>query len=209
VDWKHLKNALNILQSQGCFDDLKLDFNEYEDDINMGDKELLSICRARSKTREDRKIICIFDRDNDSIVNKVSDNKNEFDYKFWGNNVYSFVIPLPSHRIDNPNISLEFYYSDDELKQKDSFGRRLFLGHEFNAKSSRHLEEPLVCRTPNKVGKTNAIIDDDVFDDEHTNVALSKADFAKYILNGEEGFTGFDVSEFKKIFDVINHIIAS
>lgn len=207
TDWKHLKSALIKLRNQGLFTNLEIEFNEYEDDIQMGHDQLYQLCVTRSKTKEDRKLICIFDRDNAGIINKVSDNSNEYNFRSWGNNVYSFVIPIPDHRKDNPSISIEFYYHDTEIKRKDSNGRRLYLGSEFRP-STRHSTEDLVCRDRNKVGKVNTIIDSDVYDINDNNVALPKDDFANYILNGEENFNDFGVAEFQKILDIIQKIIS-
>jgi hypothetical protein len=52
-----------------------------------------------------------------------------------------------------------------------------------------------------------AIVDDKVFDANHQNVALSKSNFAKYILNREGEFADADFSEFVNIFEVITEII--
>ena len=52
------------------------------------------------------------------------------------------------------------------------------------------------------------MIDCGVFDKQN-NVALSKDDFAKYILNQEEGFNKFKFTEFGEIFEVIQLICES
>ena len=67
----------------------------------------------------------------------------------------------------------------------------------------------LTCIDRNKYQQINkvVIVDNDVFDTKHQNVALSKSNFAKCILNREGEFTDVDFSEFVKIFDVIAEII--
>ena len=50
-------------------------------------------------------------------------------YKNWGNNVYSFAIPQVSGRFDK--ISIEFYYTDNEIQRMDQDGRRLYLAKHF------------------------------------------------------------------------------
>jgi hypothetical protein len=65
----------------------------------------------------------VFDRDSPQVVKEVSGEDKPF--KHWGNNVYSFAIPLPSHRLHYENVSIEFYYSDAEIKTHDTEGRRL------------------------------------------------------------------------------------
>jgi len=49
TDWKHLKNALRKLKAQGQFGNLEIEFREYDDEIEMGDTELLKMCTAHSK----------------------------------------------------------------------------------------------------------------------------------------------------------------
>lgn len=206
TDWKHLKSALQKLRHNGNFTDLEIEFEEYESDIQMGDAELLNICRTYSKTLQPRLTICIFDRDNSEIVRKVTGANGKL-YKNWGNNVYSFALPIPDHRSDNSEISIEFYYKDSEIKQSDSVGRRLFINNEFDHVSTRHITEDLVCSDRKKLRKSIAIIDNDVFDKDNKNIALPKGHFAQYILEGESEYKDFDVSEFKKIFSVIEEIV--
>ncbi len=50
-------------------------------------------------------------------------------------------------------------------------------------------------------------IDRLVFNEKEENLALSKNDFADYVLNRISNFDDFDVSEFKKIFQVISLIL--
>ncbi|MFL5806124.1 MAG: RNA-directed DNA polymerase, partial [Roseiflexaceae bacterium] len=60
----------------------------------------------------------------------------------------------------------------------------------------------------NKIKSTGkiSIIDANVFDKNHTNVALPKSDFAELVLNNAPNFDDFDFSEFEKIFDIIDQI---
>ena len=60
--------------------------------------------------------------------------------------------------------------------------------------------------------KVNGVIDEKVYDrmtdlEEKHSVALPKDDFANHILNEDEFATGFDFSEFEKIFEVIRKIL--
>ena len=201
TDWKHLKAALKKLKEAGHYADLEIEFSEYEDELQMGSNELKNLCQHSSKIFQSRPIICIFDRDEAKIIKQVSDAKRA--YKEWGNNVFSFIIPLPDHRIATPNISLEFYYTNSEIKRLDKQGRRLFLSDEFHP-SSRHKREDLTCTDLSKIKRKDvSIIDDRVFDGHNKNVALPKSQFADYIHQQEEGFNDFNVSEFQKIFDII------
>jgi hypothetical protein len=57
------------------------------------------------------------------------------------------------------------------------------------------------------MGDRLVIIDKGVFS-EKDSCALSKADFASYVSNDVPNFDNFDFTEFKKIFDVFQEIIA-
>lgn len=93
----------------------------------MGDSALLTLCETLSKFNNGRIIIFIFDHDKEEIVNEVVNGNN---YKNWGNNVYSFAIPVPESRKKTPLISIEHYYTDDEIKSVERIGvvdYRLFM----------------------------------------------------------------------------------
>lgn len=205
TDIKHLKSALREIRLQGQFTEFNIRF---KDDLNpkqQGDNPLLQDCKALSKKKQSELIVAIFDRDNNNILKQVHDEAKGF--KDWGNNVYSFAIPIPEHRKDEKEICIELYYKDEGLKRCDENGRRLFLSSEFHPKSGIHSQGKLFYKGRKNPGKALKIIDDEVFDSEHNNVALSKNAFADYILSGEKGFSGVDKSEFQSIFDVVSNIL--
>jgi RNA-directed DNA polymerase len=127
-------------------------------------------------------------------------------YKSWGNNVFSFAIPLPEHR--QPELQqacIELYYKETDLRRPDSDGRRLFLSSEFEDNIGRLKNQPgIVHRNINKIKGPLTIIDVDVLDEENKNIALSKNDFADHILNQDDEFRDVDFSEFTKIFALIS-----
>lgn len=145
TDWKHMKAACYALKrDEKCSDLLEepnFEFFQYEPAnskeesefmIEMGNKALCAMCEAYSKIPQKRKLIFVADRD-DKETNKKLCGDGEF--KDWGNNVYSLVLPIPTHRLETPNICIEHYYSDAEIKTlhtEDEIGRRLFLGNEFD-----------------------------------------------------------------------------
>jgi RNA-directed DNA polymerase len=206
TDWKHLKSALARLQELGHFRELDIEFWEYEEN-DMGSAGLKSFCKEHAKVPQDRRFICIFDRDEPRIFREVHDEP----YKDWGNNTFSFAIPVPSHRKDTPEISIEFYYTDGEITRTDPNSRRLFLNSEFDNRSGRHRAEDLNCTLLSKIHHTDriTIIDDRVFNREDENVALPKDDFANYVLSQADGFDDFDFSEFTAIFDIVSMIITA
>lgn len=204
TDWKHMKAAYLRFKARGEFSNLELDFQESEQD--MGDGELLATCRALSRDTRTVATICIFDRDVPSTLNKVVENGQ--DYKTWGNRVYSVALPVPPHRQETPDICIEFYYQDEEIKRKDPQGRRLFIGKEFRARSLHHLSEPLNCADRNKAGKFT-IVDSQVFSTENDgeeNLALSKNAFAQHILERKPNFDDFDISAFGRLFALLGEL---
>lgn len=52
-------------------------------------------------------------------------------FKDWGNNIFSFVLPVPKHRRSTPEICIEHYYTDEEIKTlvkiEDGSQRRLYI----------------------------------------------------------------------------------
>lgn len=207
TDWKHLKNALINFRKEGKFLEDNFEFLEYENNIEMGDKDLISLCEQMCKIENDYKVICIFDRDVPDTLKKIEGKKSNF--KEWGNNVFSFAIPVPQHRLITPHISIEHYYTDSELKFHDHNGRRLYLGYEFSRKSGLHIDQDKFCLKKDRCGQDSIkIIDCEVFMNlnENQNIAMSKNDFSENILKGISPFDKVDYKNFKEIFDIIREI---
>jgi predicted ATP-binding protein involved in virulence len=213
TDWKHLKNALRVLKGEGKYTNLDFDFFEYENEPQMGFGELRSICEKYAKIpNHSKKIICIFDRDEPDILKTMGDDNTG--YKYYQNYVYSFCIPIPSHRLGHEKISIEHYYSDTEIKTYDKNSRRLFLSNEFSKVGRYEGGNNLILGNSNKFkdyteDTKSKIIDTEVFDENDKNIALTKNHFAENILQEKEGFKNFNVNEFCKIFDIIEKIINS
>ena len=126
-----------------------------------------------------RSVICIFDRDNQKYINKVEENNG---YKDWGNDTYSFSIPIPDHRTQYENISIEFYYTDKEIITKKENGTRLLFSNEINnVEGYREVRDNPVKEKE----YSKKILDKDcsnIRDSKGNNVAHSKAVFADAIL---------------------------
>jgi RNA-directed DNA polymerase len=202
TDWKHLKKALEKLSNE--YPDLDIEFLEYEDDIKMGSSALNGMIQGLQKVPHDRKIICVFDRDEKNIMDKYGVE----DFNNHGNNIYSLCIPKISEVKDK--ISIEYYYNEDEIKTLDENERRLFLGTEFHAKSGNSKCGNYQLQDKNKANK-QIVIDNAVFksDDPEwdTSIALTKNDFAENILNDVAGFDEFNFDKYKLIFDIIKDIV--
>jgi RNA-directed DNA polymerase len=99
-------------------------------------------------------------------------------------------------------ICVEFYYGNNDIMRHDENGWRLFLNREFSPVSGRHVEEDLNCKDFNSLSHREVkIVDDLVYGKSDKNVALSKNDFADYILNEHPNFTAIDFSGFKPLFE--------
>jgi hypothetical protein len=184
-----------------------IDFAQVNKD--MGEDQLLKQCKALALTPQLRPTIFIFDRDNNDIVKQVEDpSKN---YQTWGNNVFSFAIPIPDHRSDIASLPIELYFTNDDLQKKDPKGRRLYLSSEFNQQSGRHLTNPgLSVGQKGKVAsspKAIRIVDAEVYDEKHNNIALSKADFANCIASETGEFKDINFDNFRKIFSLVENIL--
>ena len=227
TDWKHLLAAYNNLSAniayKDLFENLDFEFFKYEPSnsstkadikINMGNKHLLDMCESFSNMPQKRKMIFIADCDDENINKKMSvDGKK---YKDWGNNVYSFVLPVPDSRKETPQICIEHLYSDEEIKtefKENGISRRLYLGCEFNVKGiSNDLGK--ICEKKAKCGPGKISIIDgstgekvsDLYSDDETNYALSKMAFAECVLARKTGFE-FDFSNFVDVFKIIREII--
>lgn len=182
----------------------------------MGDSALLTVCETLSKFNKGRIIIFIFDHDKEEVVYEVINGNN---YKNWGNNVYSFAIPVPESRQKTPLISIEHYYSDDEIKTVQKIGEndyRLFMGNEFDEKGFFLSDERRInlLHPKKNCGKDKINILDGNCENiverrngNRKNVALSKFRFALNIYNNEAGFDNFDFSNFILIFEMIHNIL--
>lgn len=217
TDWKHMKAALVYFKSIDEYKNLDFDFFEYEN-IDMGESELEKMCEKYSLVNQPNKIIFIFDRDVEKHLKTKGNGKR---YKKWQNNVFSFCIPIPSHRARYKNIAIESYYTDSDLKIKDSTNKCLFFTNEIESKlivtknlttgKKENNESFIVLDTPIAVNeKEKKIYDHDaskILDKNGNQVAISKSVFAENVLNQVGDFANVDFKEFRLIFDIIELIV--
>jgi len=218
TDWKHLKNALTEFKKENKYINLDFEFFEYEDDIKMGNLMLLNICKYQAIFRNEYLKVFIFDSD-DPVINKEHEGS---EFKYYGNNVYSLILPTPSHRVETPLISIENYYLDNEIRFEDEYGRRLYLAKEFNKETGQHIAMSNVYTlNVNNDTTDNHIIDDKVYIIDSTspilkkdiysyhnktNIALSKNNFSQFILNKVEPFDKIKIDSFNLVFSILSKI---
>ncbi|MCA6085166.1 AAA family ATPase [Candidatus Endomicrobiellum agilis] len=209
TDVMYLKKAKEVLGIEDC----DIDFSERKDSKDskdsVGDVELRKLLKYVSKIKPGRKIIGIFDRDNDEIVKDIEKDDNE--YKKYSDEVYAFCIPFADQGYGD-SISIEHYFRKEDLCKEDENGRRLFLGDEFyesgNSKNGKF--QTNTASLKNKIEK-NGVMDEKVYknkDLKHADsIALSKGEFASLVTNNAEFIEDFDFSNFNLIFDKIKRII--
>ena len=230
TDWKHLEAAYECLKSDGkhqdLFDGLEFELFKYEPaesseeaehKLKMGNSVLSSLCENMAKLPQHVKYIFIADRDDEPTNKKMSVPSAA--YKNWGNNVYSFVLPIPPHRMTTPAISIEHYYTDEEIKTEwhnpnTGTTYRLFMGNEFDERGIAPSIDRF-CEKRNKCGSTSiAIIEGSngekvtsISNNNGINYALPKSKFAKMVLDKEAPFDCFNFESFVPIFEIIKSII--
>ena len=205
TDWKHIKAAFLRFKKEGVFQDLALEFEEDDNDKRRGWEKLKEFCILASKEKQNRPVICVFSGDEPGFLNEVAERGRSF--KSWGNNIYSLVIPVPKSREEKQSISVEFLYRDEEIMRVDASGKRLFISTEFSV-TGRHKElDGVFCQKQDKIKNKANIIDNEIYDANDIDIALSKNNFADNVLNQIENFSNFDISEFGGIFNLIVEIL--
>lgn len=199
TDVKHIKKAKEKLNIDEC----DIEFHEINED--WADSKLKTLLEQLSKVKRARKIIGIFDRDVPDILSNIE--KNQQSYKKYGNNVYAFCIPKPSCREAYSNISIEFYYSDEELK-KEKDGKKLYFNNEveqlYNKRTKKN--EIRLLPSPDPEGeKEKKIFCEDIGKE---NWIHSKARFAELVETDESFINDFDFTNFNLIFNKIKEINA-
>ncbi len=208
TDAKHIRNSLMKLNVT----DIEVDFFEIGQQV-WGDSKLESMLESLAKLSNHRKIIGIFDRDNEKYINYASLEGHDFRCLREGSNVYAFCIPLVNEDEYGSSISIEHYYHRSDLLKENDEHRRLFLGDEFfdtgNSKDGTYQ-----TRIKNIQHKTqvNGIIDEKVYrsdDLQHLNsVAMSKDAFAELVCGDSDFATTFDLSNFERIISILREICA-
>lgn len=227
TDWRHLKAALQYFKnanSEYDYSNLDIEFLEYSPKnsqseelikLDMSCSQLVSMCKEFSKIQQPRKIIFLADADDHETIKQLSDK--EHSYKNWGNNVYSLILPVPKHRKNTPNICIEHYYLDSDLKRTlniNGVARRIYMGNEFDENGLSD-DNQYMCVDKNSCGKNKICIIDGqskkrvfkIAGDRKINLALPKMDFAEAIYSDKEEMKSIDFFEFHLIFDIIKQIV--
>ena len=201
TDVQHIRKAKELLNIENC----DVEFHEITED--WGDSKLKILLEQLSKIPQARRIIGIFDRDVSSIVSDVE--RNQQDFKVYNNNVFAFCIPVPAGRETYSNISIEFYYTDNEIK-KEKDGKRLFFDNEVDSLHNKSLGRPEIRRlqAPRVENENTKKIFDEQKMCEVADWIHSKATFARLVESDLEFISDFDFTKFNLIFERIRLILS-
>lgn len=208
TDWKILSKALSVFRAQNEYAEIRLKFQKYSEEDTMGYPQLFDICKNARNFGNKQVLICLFDGDiTQGFYDKiVSPGKA---YKSWGGNVFSVVLPKPDSR-ERREISIEQYFTDDEIKTVGEEGRRLFLSNEFNPENGELYADPTI-KYKGSLSVFNKpytfVIGDKVINSEGRNIAMSKNDFAENVRAGKGAFGRFNYDNFRLLFDVIREVL--
>lgn len=158
-------------------------------------------------------VIGMFDRDTTIKVRLSDDSEVDIrdnEYVKLGKNIYAFAIPIPHERQEKDNVSIEHYFTDDEIKTECD-GKRLFMGNEFYSTGVHRDGQDLFYKAAVTVAGTIKIIEHESNKyvtklDGTGDFSLSKAMFVRAIAEEKEGFKKISFLEFRKIFDVLQEI---
>lgn len=203
TDIKHIMKAMQKLGIEKKFDTLS------EAEQPNGDTDLKSLIKNLCLYIQPRKVIAVFDRDNDPVTKEITDP-----YKDYGNNVFALRIQCPQSRIDKGRtaISIEYLYSDDEIHTVLPNGCQLFFGNEFKNDSTRRHGSRCELRMalPKGCG-CDKIIENNggqaVFDNSDVNHLAKKEEFADAIVNDQIEISRESWENFRPTIDLINQII--
>lgn len=210
-----LEKALNKLE----INDLQITITPASSGIgNNSDSAIKAILQTiqNNPSVSDKTVIGMFDRDSKTSLNDISNKKIELNKEKFiklCDKLYAFSIPVPHNRSEEDQISIEHYFTDDEIKTPNKKGQRLFLGNEFykNGNCINESEDFNFINARKYHGsikiiehEQNSFVTDKKGDGDYS---LSKQRFAEAVRDDIKGFDSFDFSEFNKIFDVIRSII--
>lgn len=196
--------------------DLDIEISAVNRGINKKGNEAIAALleNVRYNNINNNIVIGMFDRDVDQKIKNCSNVEcrlNDTNFLKISCNIAAFAIPVPHNRLEANQISIEHYFTNDEIKRSNEQGQRLFLGNEFN-KVGNHNSEDYNYHYIGNLYNTIKIIERETgknVTDKNGNgdYGLSKKHFAEAICNERPNFNDFSFSEFNKIFDVIREII--
>jgi len=172
-----------------------------------GDANLDATLKYLARIPRNNHVVGIFDRDSNTC--KKIEQAGEF--LSYGNNVFGICIPLPEFRKNKnqTSISIEYLYTDDEIKQDVGNGTRLYFGNEFKI-SGRHINDNSLSLSLPKGRTEYKIIENNggqaVYDADDNNKLAKKADFAEAVRAERIIISDSSWQNYLPLFDTIRLI---
>ncbi len=199
----------------------KLGLNEYKDwniqeiisDKTSNNDTLLRHLMDLSDNRTSPALIIgMFDRDTPVPLKAggATYDLRTCEFSKIGKNVFAFAIPVPHNRKETDQISIEHYFTDEEIKTEID-GKRLYMGYEFYETGVMKSDGSMNYKGAKKVFDTIKIIEHEskcyvTKADGSGDYSISKARFVELIEKEEGKFALFSFEEFRKIFKVLDRI---
>lgn len=202
TDWMHIKTAFNAINEDSKYSFLLSFFDIHNKYLPGGDKNLLGFAeKIKSGRLPDfgRLTILIFDRDDNCIIKKHTEN-NKDKFVQWSENVYSIILPRECSEAEK--FSIEFLYKRDEIGKRDSNKRKLFFSDEFEENGEYKKNKKLTLAKINKYNGLVRVVEDPVVY-KKKNYTMSKNDFAKMVMGKKTPFDNLSFKKFKPLFDLI------
>ncbi|MDR3640412.1 MAG: reverse transcriptase domain-containing protein [Humidesulfovibrio sp.] len=219
TDWMHFKSALSSFHKREEFSDLYLNIQKHKGYAPGGVSYLQSFCQDADHlyVKFEHPVICVFDCDIPKINQKHMETPDG--YLYYGNNVYSIVLPAPAHRATT-SFSVEQLYTDEDLLKADKFGRRIFLSTEFDEKTgelkaNRSIKFGINARNGAEGSSKEALLGKEKVIDSAVcvmdngklkSLSQSKKDFAINIVRNETPFQNVNFDAFKPLFELIRRV---
>lgn len=183
-------------------------FKRVEIDNESGSSSLIKVIKAlEDNISQNNLTIAMFDRDEETVIGTIK--LREVEFLRIKKNLYAFSIPVPHDRKEENDISIEHYFSDDEIKT-EIHGKRLFLGNEFyltgvyKKTSEFYYKHKSICETIKIIEhETKTFVTDYRGEGDYS---ISKHAFASCVESNEPGFDNFDFSQFARIFEIFKKI---
>lgn len=221
TDWMHFRMALQALKAHGKHTKLRLNIYKHKAYMEGGWGCLQKFCKNALShyVQFSKPVICVFDCD----VSPIMALHRGRDFYFWGNNIYSMVIPRPSHR-QIESFSIEQLYHNKDLLQTDQKGRRIYLSTEFHS-NGKLIEDSRVAygvkasngkeikgwKSHVKDRQDEKVIDNAVCETivkgKRISRALSKVSFARNVYFRTPPYQNMDYSGFIPTFERIERIL--
>ncbi len=205
-DQRYIEAALDSFRKSNKYQDLNIEFH-----FPLKDKSESALFEHLEKRRLEEKInrieVCLFDADSPKYLEKIGHKAGTFKRH---NQMYSLVIPRPSHILEGKPFSIERLFLDNDLTAFDEYGRRIYLNEEFDDDGVHRLELDKRLKKKTK-RKENAVFDHSVIlatdTGDFKSVALGKIRFANLVKGSSGNFNDIDFGNFEPLFGLMTEII--